>query len=689
MIAKTRFRRLFEPGWIGNIEIPNRIMMSAMMVRLGKNGYITEESKDYYVERARGGVGLIIIETTCIDWRVGRISEEQPSIDDDIFMEGLSELAEIIKGCGPKVALQLHHAGHAAHPVEGVQPVSASTIQRQGYEEPRELTISEIKDIVIRFAKGADRAKRAGFDGIEIHAGHWYLIAQFLARALNKRQDEYGGSLKNRARLLLEIIEAIKEQVGTDYPVWAKINGKEYGIKDGITLEEAQEVAVMGQEAGLDALQITGQPLLYPMPHSLGPVVHPYLPLWREGHFLDLAEKIKKVVKIPVIAVGRMTPEIAEKALGQNKIDFIAVGRQLVADPEFPKKLAQGRLEDVRPCLSCSGCIAPYDPDYSEPGAPQKLCTVNPSWLREREYVIKRADNIKRVLVVGGGPAGMEAARVSALRGHEVILYEKAGALGGLLRCAALFNPELEKLTKYLKNQVRKLGIKINLGKEFTPAMIEEINPDALILAVGAASVLPEIPGVDRENVISLATIQDLLAKRPLNRPKLLWRMGFTLMRFLGPSNIAGLSRFISPFGKQTLIIGSGFEAYEMAHFLIERGKNVTIVDTRESFPSGMPPMYVLADFFLDRLTFKNVPMLTEVEYEEITNRGLVINDKQGWLRTIEADTIAVVGTRQPNKELAKAFDGKVSEVYLVGDCDEPWGTLEAVRASYRIARAI
>jgi hypothetical protein len=330
--------------------------------------------------------------------------------------------------------------------------------------------VGEIEETVNRFAVAAERAVKAGFDGIEIHAAGPYLINQFLSPARNKRQDDYGGSLRNRARFLLEIVGAIRQRVGTDYPLWVRINGSEYGIAGGITLDDATGLALILEEAGCDAIHVSQYGTKYPFVETEEP----------DGSFVHLAAVVKWAVRVPVIASGRVTPEVGEKTLREGKADLVAIGRALLADPELPLKVATGRDGDINPCITCRYCgwLTPHG---------ETACTVNPALGREGEFSMKRAGKVKRVLVIGGGPAGMEAARVAALRGHEVTLVEKRGKMGGQLHLASRVPHyrRIEESALYLARQVEKAGVKIGYGKRFTADLLETVRPDAIVLATG------------------------------------------------------------------------------------------------------------------------------------------------------------------------------------------------------------
>jgi 2,4-dienoyl-CoA reductase (NADPH2) len=689
MILKPRFEKLLEPYQLGQVKTRNRIVKPAQGMGLAtEEGYVSDRNDGYYEALAKGGVGLIIVELTCVDFPMGAVAEHcQLLIDNDKFIPGLSKLAQLIHSYGCPTFLQLGHAGPShLKAVSGNLPVSSSALSlnelpRTYYGPTYDLSISEIGDLVTKFANAAERAKKAGFDGVEIHAAHGYLVNSFLSRAWNKRQDAYGGDLRNRCRFAVEIIQAIKERLGRGFPVGIRINGAEYGVEKGTTSEDSQGMARILEKAGANHINVSAYGY-----HDYARVVQPEQVFYPEpprplaagidkshngaGALVPLAAAIKKVTSIPIIGVGRLDPILSERILRQGKVDLVALARCLMADPELPNKVASGRFDDVAPCTACLTCW-----EQVHFGKPVR-CRVNTAIGREREYVIKPAERKKRVMVVGGGPAGMEVARVAALRGHQVVLFEKEHKLGGLTRIAALVKgteiEDLPALIRYFKTQIIKLGVKIRLGKEVNEALIEEIKPDVVVLAVGGVPVLPKISGINRRNVVSTAA---------------LYRKLQIYLNFFSPSVLRWLTKFWMPIGKRVLIIGGGIQGCELAEFLVKRGRKVTILETSEELGAEM--VMETKERLLSWLHMKGVTMLTGVKYEEITDKGLILITKEGETQTIEADTIVPAICLRPNSELLKIVERKTAEIYLVGDCREPHLILEAVSDGSRIARLI
>jgi len=609
-----------------------------------EEGFVTEQLKDYYAARARGGAGLIIVEATCVESHAGKGLVRQLLIDDDRFVPGLKDLVQVVKQHGAKIAVQLHHAGsEGQQSITGVQPVAPSPIPKPGHEMPRELTTYEVDELVLSFARAAKRAQSAGFDGVEMHGAHGYLIAQFLSSFFNRRSDLYGGDIEGRARFLTEIIKKTRGLVGKEYPVWCRINGREFGPEGGLTGEEARQVARMAQRAGSDAIHVSV--FAYGIsPRTAPPMAQP------PGNLIRFAETVRTAVDVPVIAVGRITPEIAEKAIEEERSELMAIGRALIADPELPNKAASGKIDEVRPCVGCMTCL-----DYVVNWRQPMRCVVNPTVGREAECVIQRTDKSKRVLIIGGGPAGMEAARVSALRGHEVVLYDKGQILGGQLLLASIppYKQSLKTFAEYQCSQLSGLGVRIELGRQVSAALVEDTQPDVVIMATGVKSMVPQIPGIDKANVVAAV---DVLAGK-------------------------------EEVGDTVAIIGAELVGCETGEFLADKGKNVTLMRRGDEVATKVNP--ISREHLLARLSAKGITVLTGVQYHEITDQGVTITTREREARTVEADTIVLAAGSVFDPELYLAMEGKVPELYRIGDCVDPSNIMSAVTDGYFTALKI
>jgi 2,4-dienoyl-CoA reductase (NADPH2) len=687
MTSSGKFSKLFEPATIGKVKTKNRVVrVAAGTDYVAPGGFLNlEKELPYWEAMARGGVGLAIQGATSID---KDLDAPEAMFYDDKFIPGRRQVVDIVHKYNVPIFIQFMHLG----PWVGLNKVSASWIsleelKQRGPEfdsEPHELTIPEIVEIEGTFAAVSERAMKAGYDGVEMNFATCHLGNSFLSRAWNRRQDDYGcQSLENRARFALETREEIKRKVGQDVPVGILINGAEYGIKDGLTIEETRGFAKIFEKAGFDYISVRvfgymdfydlhlPDSIFYPEPPE--PVPKPLdISHGGAGISVPVAAAIKKEVSIPVITVGKLDAELGEKVLEKGKADFIGLARPLIADPEYPNKVAAGRMEDILPCTRCLSCFGTRV-DHGQ----DLTCRINGAVGGTQDYAVKPAAKKKKVMVVGGGPGGMEAARIAAIRGHDITLYEKDKKLGGLLPLAAMIKGfEVEDLTKiisFYKVQFAKLGVKVKLCTEVTQSIIEQIKPDAVIIATGGIPTVPEIPGIEGRNVLSIPDLH--------RRVK-----GY--LNFFGPRVLRWLTQFYLPIGKKVIVVGGALQGGEITEFLVKRGRQVTWIDSASTLKDNrLPNARTLRLFrWLDK---KDVTMMTEVKYEEVTDKGLTITTKDGKKQTLEADSIIPVMPWAPNTGLAKSLEGKVPEVYLVGDGKEPRLILDAVGEGFRVARDI
>ncbi|MEM2085802.1 MAG: FAD-dependent oxidoreductase [Archaeoglobaceae archaeon] len=637
--------KLLEPTKVGIMHLKNRIVMPPMCTRLARpDGSATKELISYYEERAKGGVGLIIVEYSFIDEKESRAAICQLGVHTDHMIPGLSELAETIQAYGAGAVLQIAHGGRQTTPeIMGLQPVAPSAIScKVTGVLPRELTITEIEEIEDSFALAANRAKRAGFDGIELHGSHGYLICSFLSPYTNKRTDKYGGSTENRARFALEIIEKVREKVGEKFTVGIRISGDEF-VPGGLSLEETTKIAQLLESAGVDYIHVSAGNF-ESAPHFVNPMYFP------RGYLLHLAEAIKTRVNVPVIAVGSLDVYTAEKALKEGKADLVAFGRALIADPEIPKKIAENRIDDIIPCIRGNeGCLSRFFAGKAI------RCEVNPKVGREREFVLKKAEKKKKVVVIGGGPAGMEVARITALRGHEVILLEKEARLGGHLLEASTpeFKSDLRRLLEWLVKQLEKSGVTIRLNTEATPKLIKDLAPEVLIIATGSEFSL-NIAGANQEHV---ATAKDVL----LGKKKL---------------------------GDIVVVVGGGLVGCETALYITkELGKRVILLEMLDQVLYDAEPL--TASALLEMLKVSGVEIRTSCCVREIKSHSVVCEDKNGQTYEIQANSVILATGLQARTDLIAKFRDLSAELFLVGDCVRPRRIYNAFEEAWRVALSI
>ena len=638
-MVSRKFLSLFQPGQIGKVRIKNRIVMSPIGTTFWSDtGEVTERIIDYYAARAKGGAGLIMVSFAHPDYPPGY--RALASLESERMVEGHIRLVQKLHSYGAKVGLQIMHSGRDRISREldiiSASPVRCVNVSGLASPVPRALEKSEIREMINRYGVIATNAKKAGYDMVEVHCAHGYLVNSFISPYLNKRGDEYGGSLENRLRFPAEIIKRIKEVTGEDYPVGVRISGDEF-VEGGITVRESPIIAQMLEEAGAAFIDISA---------GMEEVKHKSHDIMRsaEGWKSYIWEAIKKAVKVPTIAGGgHRTPERCEKIIAEGIADFVFLARQLLADPEWPMKAHEGRLEDICKCISCLECLA-----FRTGRATETHCAINVALGREKEFgEIGPAGIKKKVMIVGAGPGGMEAARISALRGHKVALYDKRSEIGGNLLLASI-PPGKDKLLwfrDYEASQLSKLNVTLKLGVEVSGELINKTKPDALIIATGSTPIVPKIPGVHNGNVL---TAWDILG---------------------------GKKKFD---GQKIVIAGGSIVGAETAEFLAEQGNRVTLV---EMLPRIAGDMEVInRRGLIDALEAKRVTMLTEHEVNEVTDKGLLITDKsKGEKRVIEADWVILALGSKPDNQLANALRGEISQIYLVGDCKEPRTILAAV----------
>ena len=651
--------KLLQPITIRGMRLKNRIAYAPMLCPgfANDDGSVSGRNMRWYEDRVKGGIGFVMSESILpyTPTKIGTIF----ALDIDENIPGFAKLVDMIHSHDVKVCAQVAEAGETfalaaalGMPIEMLLPsVLPQEKVAAGFKKclptfppeikVREPSIEEIKAIEESFVACAKRVKEAGFDAIEIHSAHGTLHSAFLSPHYNKRTDEYGGSWENRMRFLLETIELMRKTVG-DFPIFVRISADELLTEEGergIHIEETCKiVAPRLEEAGVDCLDVSAG-LIATTPQGI--TVPLYYP---RGCWVHYAEMVKKAVNIPVIGVGRINDmKLAEKYVEEERVDIIYMGRQIICDPETPRKYMEGRLEDIRMCLGClegtQGCTT---------------CGINFDAGREGDFPIKPAEKPKRVLVVGGGVAGMEAARIAAIRGHQVTLYERDGKLGGTVLIASEepLKRELRNIVNYLQVQVKKLPVKIELGKEVTPELVGKIKPDTVIFATGAS---PRVPKIARGKP-NVFVQDDFLTKKP------------------------------EP-GKRVVVWGIATGA-ETAIALAKRGRKVTLVGSSDMVAPHLVLTIGRRYYILRTIEELGIEVLTTTKVEDITSEGVVVS-KDGKKRTIPADTVIVAVGRKPNRDLIEVLKGKLPECYEIGDCARPANIASAITTANEVARRI
>ncbi len=638
--AEKSLQLLFTPIRVGRIQLKNRIIMPPMIDRLAVDGMAGDRVKDFYAARAKGGVALIVLTPGIVD--ISMASPIQLGIYEDRFIPSLRQLTDLVHSEGALMGIQLMHLGRQGGEIKGYEPVAASPAPVSPHEEaPRELTTGEVEGLVEKFAEAARRARDAGFDMVELHACHGYLLSGFLSPHTNWRSDRYGGSTQGRARFVVEIVHLIKERVGGDFPVSCRINGSDY-LPGGVTSDIARQTARLLAEAGADLIGVSGGAYgSYPV------IVPPYDQ--PRGCNADLAGAVKRAVKVPVAVAGRLDdPFTADEVLKAGKADLIAVARGLLADPDLPNKALAGHYREIRRCIACNVCI---DENPIEP----ITCTVNPEAGREREMKMVPASRSKKVMVVGGGLAGLETARVTASRGHRVMIYEEDEEIGGqwVLAARPPHKRDHAMLLDCLSWQLQKLGVECHLGQRADVATVEGVRPDVLVVATGAEPLKPPIAGVDRPEV---ATAWEVLQGRAA--------------------------------GQRVLVIGGGLTGLETAEFLAQGDREVVVVEQLKRAGADMGA--TVRWHLTNRTRNQNIRVFTSTQVNEIGSGGVVVVLRKGSEETWTGfDTVVLACGARSRDELSTKAMNLVAEVHVVGDAARPRRGLEAIREGSEVGRRI
>jgi 2,4-dienoyl-CoA reductase-like NADH-dependent reductase (Old Yellow Enzyme family)/thioredoxin reductase len=647
---------IFQPIQVGTLELPNRVLMTTIKLGYGTSqGDVTDRHIAFYVRRADGGVGLITTEPMYIHPN-GRELPTQLGIHEDRLVDGLRRLVDAVHKADGHIMAHINHAGRVANPklVPEGERVSASDVfcPANGVM-PRPLSLDEIPAYVSHFAEAARRVREAGFDAIEIPFSHGYLIHQFLSPHTNRRDDEYGGSLENRLRFGREVIAAVRQAVGEDFPIVVRMNAKDY-VEGGLDIEDAEVLAPLLERMGVSALSITSGTMCESVPYCLYPIGTP------KAHLLPMAARIRSRVSIPVAVAGRIrTPDVAREALALDQADWIGLGRPFLADPDWVRKTQAGDEVAILRCAAChQGCLAELRKGHGT------SCLFNPLTGREAEVQITPVERPRQVMVVGGGPAGMEAAIIAAQRGHRVTLYERDDRLGGRFREAAQvpYKEEFADLIRYQQVQLQRTGVEVRLNAKATPETVAAEEPDAVVVATGAQPIVPPFPGLKET----------------------CWTTAYDLLD--GRAEVSTPTAFI---------VGAGTTGMETAEYLAGRGIRCMVVKRRPEVGGKLDPL--ARALLLRRLESLGVEVRTGVEVVrfETDEQGQTTVVARPWphqegaaeLR-FPAETVIIGMGLRADRSLADALADK-PDVYTIGDCVEPREAVDAVYEGFEVGRTL
>jgi len=622
--------KLFEKVQIGTLELSNRIVFPpAGSLMTNEEGVVTQNTVDYYTRLASGGAGMIEVEGCTVDpeqlhWAPGL------KLSDDRYIEGVSRLAVAIKEQGARAAIQLSHPGRNVFAGPLVQPVAPSPVlSPMSGLMARELSLEEIPIIVERFGQAARRVKEAGFNAVDVHGGHGYLIASFLSPLTNKRVDGYGGDTQQRARFAVEVARCVRENVGRDFPIIFRISGDEH-VEGGLTINETKIIARLLEEAGVDVISVSAGITALSTEWIAAPMLLP------RGCLVPLAAEIRKVVGIAVMVANRINdPQQAETILQEGKADLIAMCRALLADPDLPRKAMEGRFRDIRRCIACVSCGPPI------------RCLMNPEIGGREGQSEALADKPKKVLVIGAQPAALEAARVSVLRGHEVTLWDENETAGG--RWSWLIKPYLKDRLDMLKN----MKVDIKRGEPITREAVDRLHPEVVMVTPRSTPIMPEIPGIEQSHVL---TADDVLNGKV-------------------------------EVGRKVVILGAGNMGLETADFLRRKGIDVTAVDSEPAAGHGLD--LSIARVMAARLSERAVKILTSTQLVQIEHGHVICKDVSGELMQLEADNVIVALGSRPTNELLELLKGGDFDILELVYCERPVKAIKIAQAGMAAARSI
>ncbi|WP_127784138.1 FAD-dependent oxidoreductase [Rhodococcus sp. X156] len=698
------FTHLLSAGRIGPVELANRVILPAMDMNLCDDGAIVAHDVEHFAARAAGGTAMIITGASAVAYPQGATSRKEPGLSEDRFIPGLKMLADGVHAAGSLLCVQMTHHSRIARidTLDGRPMLVASTPQEPrdmsalrdntreeltmmaavaGGNQPtyKEATEEDIVWVIDQFAQAARRVMEAGGDAVEIHVAHGYLLGGFLSRADNRRTDEWGGSLQNRAKLACKVIEAVVDMVGERLAVLVRVAGKEFGEEGSLTTAEAVQAAQLFEQAGAHAIHVTGWARNSFRDFTEGPLPD------KVGAYRDFARQVKAAVSIPVIAVGRVLPEVGEEMIAAGETDFVAMGRQLLADPDLVNKLRAGNRKSVRPCINCYVCVEQNFWD----GTP--VCAVNPALSNESASTFLSIPSPRHVVVVGGGPGGMESARVARERGHRVTLLDAGDRLGGSAWFSQLTTPANGPLLDWQRHELERLGVVVQLNHKATASSIAELKPSVVVLATGAHRGVPAVPGATLPHVHTGDTLRALMTGNgdagqtgPLL--KAFGFLGRTSRITRNPDLIREVTKRFLPMGKNVTVIGGSLVGIELAEFLAERGRNVTVLEAGKhiGLPMAMPRRWTA----VRRAGEHGVTIVREAEVTEITSDQVRyrVGDQTA---SAPADLVVVASNVSAGAPLEAELTARGIEVHVVGDAGSVGYIQGAIHSAWATAGKI